>query len=291
MALMAACSSPAGPSDAPAENADSGAISAPAVEPRPIAFSIHLSAPDVPPGGEGLHCIDVPGPAVDTYVSGWSVKRFGVHHVNAHIRTKGTPLATWGACVDVFGSSDLIFVAVNDVTETIPDGAAFLIPGGSSLVFDEHYVNTSSEPAPERATIDFYAAPSHDTRVYAMNLAQSGTLALAPHSTKAVSFTAAPQVPIKIVSMLGHMHAHGVSETIAVGGAEVYRTDSWSDPSIEHPTDLIVSPSAPLSWSCDYRNDGETTVQWGTLIATTEMCQVLGLVTTNHWRATGMVAQ
>jgi hypothetical protein len=266
--LLAACSGPA-----------------PSAQER-SAFSVTLDAAAVLPGDEGLHCIDRPGPAADTYVSGWSVRRQGVHHVNAHIRKSGAPFADWSPCGDVFGASELLLSAASDVVEQIPNGAAFLIPGGSSLVFDVHYINTEAEPIAEHAEIDF-AAGQPGELVHAMTLAQSGdALNLPPHGTGTVTFSAAPQVPIRLVSVMGHMHAHGVSETVSVGGAEVYRTGSWTEPPILHP-DVTVSPEAPLTWTCAYRNESDATVQWGVTLQNTEMCQVFGLVTVNHWTATG----
>lgn len=261
----------------------------------PVAFILTF-APDAPvaTGDEGVHCLDIPGPAEDTWVSGWRVRKQGAHHVNVWRRKPGgatTPWTTVSPCAGGWGRGTFILDSSKpDLIETLPEGTAMLIPGGSSLIFDVHYVNTTEAPLDERITVDFFDGTDHDTEASGLlwfgGAGAVGPLDLGPGQEKTVTFS--PTLPLhadnEILTLMGHEHAHGISETVMVDGAEVYRSDNWAEPPVLS-TSVHVGTESKVSWSCTFRNDGTGVVQWGSRVADTEMCQVFGLATGPHWES------
>lgn len=253
---------------------------------EPSAAAFALTFPDAPvqPGDEGIECLDVLGPKDDTWVSGWRVTRSGAHHVNLWLRTAGYgyPRMTVGAC-DAHSRQFVFSSSQPDLTEALPNGTALLIPGASVLTFEVHYLNPGQEIAQARASVEFYQAASHEREVSGMSWHRSSTsLYVPPGGTKTVTFSPPLGWETEVVSIQGHMHAHGTLETVTVDGSEVYRSENWADPPLIHP-ELHLTPQSEIRWSCTYVNDTATHIGWGNAAQTQEMCEVLGLSTGPHW--------
>lgn len=280
--LICACGAPR--SDLAAPILDATASS-------PPIFSLEFAPGNVSPGDEGVHCLDVAGPDEDVWASGWHVKKLGAHHVNLWIRKEPSVTAPWTtvtACGGGWGRGLFLLDSSEPVLdEKLPAGVAMKIPGGSSLIWDVHYLNTSAAPVAEDIAIDFADGTDHVTEASGMVWLNSTTpLDLSPGATKTVTFS--PVLPLHadnvLVSLIGHMHAHGVSETATVDGTEVYRSDSWTDPPILHPM-TRVGDDAKISWSCTISNDTTATLQWGATVQTSEMCDIFGMATGPHWES------
>lgn len=290
------CSAPVLSGADPTIELDGGSVVQDAGAPqREIAFSLHFAPGDVQPGDEGIHCIDIPGPAVDTWVSGWHVTKTAVHHTNVWIRKEPSTTAPWTkptACGGGWGRGTFVLDSSRpDLVEALPPDVALKLPGGSSLIVDVHFLNTSDAPLAENVHVDFFDGAQHTTEASGLLLfggAQAGPLDLQPGQTKTVTLT--PTLPLHanndLLTLIGHEHAHGVLETMTVDGVEVYRSSNWAEPPVLQPAPPIhVTPTSKVSWSCTYSNPDTFVVQWGPRLADTEMCQVFGLSTGPHWES------
>lgn len=273
---------------------DSGALPA-------TAFS--LAFPPEPgltvePGAEGLHCIDLPGPAVDTWVSGWHARReSGIHHFNVRVRTPGTPpeWTTLTPCGSTQGKGSFVLDdsqpdLVNDFGRTRP-GAALLLPGGSDIILEVHFYNPTTDAIPERAHVDFFVADSHEFPVNALSLTPgSNKLSVAPHSEQTVSFECiGPPKDRDVVSLGSHSHAHNVAFAISLDGTERYRSTTWTDPVLElfGPREFLIESGSRVGWSCTIQNTTEKTLSWGATVQTSEMCNVQALAVGPAWSCGG----
>lgn len=254
--------------------------SGPAPEPTP-AFELHFAPGDVQPGAEGIHCLGMPGPDHDVYVSGWRVELAGAHHTDVWMQPPGqAPIhpALDTSCT-MSGTSYVLGSARPELEEEFgADGAALLIPARSRLVVLAHYLNAASEPVPEVVTISFSGAATHTRDVLGFALTEPPTVPVKPGETRTVSFRASFATPIQWVTLMGHSHAHSTLETMTVGGAEVYRSTTWEEPPTVHPSALVTQEGVPVEWSCTVANDSAKALTWGeNRVNESEMCHMFGL--------------
>jgi hypothetical protein len=269
MLLLACCSAPVSPSP-----------------PAPIAFSLHYAddANPIEPGSEGIRCLDFDGPAEDTYVSGWHVSKENIHHLNVYLRKPNTaPLYTEPTpCGGGFGPGFFVLDSSKaDLDERFGrEGAALLIPGGSKLLVDVHFLNAGIDPVLSDAAITFYAAATHTTDVRGVVL-MGHVAAVPPGETVTQTFATATNprnLTLDWISVMAHQHAHGTLETLRIDDKEVYRSTNWADPSNAHPIGVRSTPTSRIEFSCTIANTSGSTLSNGLQLQTAEMCEIFGLV-------------
>jgi len=243
----------------------------------PPDILLHYRDP-VDPGVEGVKCIDVPGPAQDTWVTGWHVERHsGTHHVGVAIRRVGAPYLTPTKCSLDPAIDEGILLSTQPVLDfTLPGGAAILVPAGASLIIETHELNSAPEPV--EASVDFklHTTAKPERSAYLLALLAGGTN-VPPATTKTLTSTCYAPRDLQILALTSHTHAHSTAVTATLNGKAVYSSTTWAEPAA--PTfdpPLLVKMGDAMTWSCTVANTTAATLTQCQNRDTCEMCEVLG---------------
>lgn len=264
--------------------------------PTPVVYSLHFGPFPVPPGEEGVVCLDAPGPTEDVWVSGWHAETHVVHHANVFVRTSGDPVSTPTPCAGGADLGDRFFgTSASNITMHLGEAPEYSnvslkLPAAADLLWDIHYLNTGS--APENATVDvtFFEATDHSRPVETFSFNGGKDMAIPPGATQTLTYSCAgPTVDTPVLTMSSHVHAHNIAAALAFGGKEVYRSVNWSEPLITHFDStssgaLAVRAGQGATWSCTIRNTTTTTLRYANEIQTGEMCIFAGFLLGEPWR-------
>lgn len=190
-------------------------------DPPPVSAGYtRIVAPDVnvDPGADTMVCQYVQAPLdhdVDILdVQGFQ-SAFG-HHAVAYASTSNSPVGSSGPCTDEETVQQGSFLGSVGGEGTggvkLPDGVAFRLPKGSSILLNVHFLNTSAMSAVGHSILDFKFAEVSPARKIA-SLFANGNLGftIPANSTGHASADCTLPRDIEFILFSNHMHDHGTS--------------------------------------------------------------------------------
>lgn len=258
------------------------------------------------PGAESVVCREVMAAHPATLLAGYETsERLGMHHFSLFTGTAGATSAI--ACGTA--TNPIFLIQRPYEKQVMGDGApeyadaALGVPAGSYII-QAHALNNTDVPALVEGWIRLTTVSSTSVRFSALALSGGHLLNVPPHAKQTIS-TSAPVInlPASIVQLVGHFHAHTTQERVVANGREVYRTDSWSEPTVKWFTSLTggalvipvatvapvgyvgpkvgafeITPSTSIQWACDIDNTTDAALRYANEVQTAEMCNVFGFV-------------
>ncbi len=275
------------------------------------------------PGEEQTDCLYSTTPnSEDFYYEEYhATMRPGTHHMIVYGGASAAPDGTLDAC----DLGDLAYllgaqggvgpggarVDVPDATQAPENvGLAGMLAPATRIAYQVHYVNAGSEPILRESWTNFFLEPKSEvTGITAPITFIGGVLMkVEPHTT--LQIRGACSVPseapdaLRILSLNGHMHAHGTRFSVwKVDAAEherlVYETYDWSHPDnlLFDSTHVNPAPDAAaqtgggasgalwldkaerIEWECNVENDSSKPLVWANAAYTAEMCNLFGTYT------------
>jgi hypothetical protein len=161
---------------------------------------------------------------------------------------------------------------------TLPEGLVRRVRGGSQLVIQTHWLNTSDEPIDGQAAFNVRYEPVSTTKTPTDFMAVMNTeFSVTPGTSKA-SVDCMFDQPVNIWQLAGHQHSLGAHVRIAftpAGGEETVLFDkAWQEEWSFNPqfidftsAPLAIKPGDRLHVDCDWMNPGTETVRFPS-----EMC-------------------
>jgi hypothetical protein len=166
---------------------------------------------------------------------------------------------------------------------TLPDGVAFLLKADHGLLFQQHYINATTQPI--TTSIDWTIGlvdPAQVQQPAGMIFLNNASLDIAPGvGTDAQVAQASCPSPgdVHLVTATGHMHKHGLSFDGTVGASSVFHTNNWDEPNgnVFPSPGFAVGASDMITWKCVYDNDTNMNLAFGNSAVTNEMCIFIAL--------------
>lgn len=232
----------------------------------------------VAPGIEDVKCVDIPGPARDSWVTGWHVERHsGAHHAAVSLRLVGNQYTTPTKCsTDPASSKGLLLSTQPMLDFTLPGGAAILVPAGSSFIVETHELNTEAEPI--EASVDFALHTTTDPGPVAnlFVLIASGSN-IPPAATKTLIASCPSPRDVEVLAITSHSHAHSTLVTGKVDGVMRYSSTTWAEPLAQvFDPPLPVKAGSTVTWACTVNNTTAATLTQCQNRDTCEMCELIG---------------
>ncbi len=269
----------------------------------------------VPPAGKGVQLRIAPfdvqpkferelftrqsvGNAQDLYVNRYAVKmRSGSHHFIAYSFRDKTILPGLNDIRDlrnadnsmnlltVLSMSNHVFLAGSQAQQqdyTFPEGVALLIPAGTSLDLNSHYVNKTDVVMKGEAQINLYTVDKATVQRVVQTLDLNNTNLPIPANsrvtlTKAFTF----DKPRKVLTLTSHMHKLGEKFVIKINGGlrngeVVYTSTDWEHPDIiTFKTPIDFRKGEGLISEITYNNTTNKAVRFG-LTSEDEMGIIFG---------------
>jgi hypothetical protein len=169
-----------------------------------------------------------------------------------------------------------------------------------------HYFNVTSAPILREFWLNLYLVPSAQVTEVPNQIRGMGGFSwtrtpIPPFSHNVYSYECPIQGDGRIVTLLGHTHAHGIRETAwirRVSGErqKVFQQFDYLDPKIFHYNTVTANPpvDAPgggahtgqlqvangdvLEWECEVNNDSEFPLRYVNDVQQGEMCNIWGSV-------------
>lgn len=258
-------------------------------------FQIMSVGDTINPGQDVEYCevVQLPGDASQTYY----VNRFEVamtkfsHHLIVAAAVPGSATEanmTVGDkqnCItpDVFGG-DLLPVTGSQHPyneNEFPEGVGRIYHGGQKLVFDYHYLNSSSEPIAARGAVNFHTVEASEvTRVAQSfgfyNLGISIPPASEQGFTKSCTFTQ----DLMVHQITRHTHQWGTDFDVWFEGGPSDGEHIWTSPNYEETEHAFGEPilmpaGTGFKFRCEFKNTTSSTLKFGTK-ASDEMCILFG---------------
>lgn len=251
----------------------------------------------------------------DLYYQGWVVSaRTGTHHIidTCYMQTLD-PNAPFGPALDpgigsvpnsfrIPGASKPYMPRSPVAPENASLGAK--LPAKSNCQADMHYFNFTAMPVLREMWMNLYTKPQDQIMAEAQGIRGMGgtswIFAPIPAGSRMVYKYQMPaqnvEADARIVSLLGHYHAHGVRFTAWLNDTKVFEMFDYNDPQIFYYNSVTKNPEfAPelmqpgatsgilsvkagdiLKWECDINNDGPTGLSYTNEVKTGEMCNLWG---------------
>lgn len=289
---------------ADAQLLDDKTVSVVTYEPLPVPSAgtgVQLSiAPfDVQPNFEReLFTRKAIGNTQDMYVNRFQINmRGGSHHFIAYNFRDKTYLPNLNDIRDlrnpdnstnlltVLSMSNHVFLAGSQAQQqdyTFPDGAALLIPAGTSLDLNSHYVNKTDAVMKGEAQINLYTVDKSNVQrvVQTLDLGNSNLNIPANNRVTLTKSFTFPN-PRKVLALTSHMHKLGEKFVVKINGGSrngevVYTSTDWEHPDIitfKIPIDLQKGEG--LISEITYNNTSSKNVRFG-LTSEDEMGIIFG---------------
>lgn len=191
------------------------------------------------------------------------------------------PTAHWEV-TGVAGGSQIANGApiIND----LPSGTAIIIPAGTVLLMNTHYLNSTGKVLETDARINLYTIPQSEVTTEAGILFWYNPFIYIPAQQHASAREVCTvKNNIQLINAQSHMHRRGVgyvARALDSSGTpidELYRTTEWEEVEMntfEPPKTLTAGQK--VDFQCDYLNTTDHTIIQG-LSTQDEMCMFLGL--------------
>lgn len=271
-----------------------------------------IAAYTINPGDDSLVCRVLASHEAIAVAGYEASRRDGTHHFSLFSGAANLPLGT----VPCGAAANAVFL-LQRPHETITiggsapeyEGAALQIPAGSWIA-QAHAVNTGDVPLLVEAWASLDEVTNTEIPMASLTLSTGHLSHVAPHTKQTVTGDSpAISLPVTVVEITGHFHAHTTEERASVDGREVYRTDTWEEPAqtwfTSRTTGSLTIPAAALApsgftgpvvgafeldprtslhWECDVDNTTDITLTSGSDVMRQEMCVLTGFVLgTREW--------
>jgi hypothetical protein len=262
-------------------------------------LQIAMPAFDIAPNFEREIFLYKPvGNAQDMYVNRFAVSmRTNSHHFVAYAMRNVNPTPPAGQVRDLRNSDN----SINLVTALymsnhvymlgspnanfeykFPEGAALLIPAGTSWDFNSHYVNKTGKPFQGEVHLNLYSMPKSAVKQIVKTLDLGNTSITLPpgqRTTLTRSFTFSQAR--KILTLTSHNHKLGEKFVIKINGGSrngevIYTSTDWEHPEmINYATPIVLKANEGLTSEITYNNTTTKTVNFG-LTSDDEMGIIFG---------------
>ena len=170
------------------------------------------------------------------------------------------------------------------IVDGLPAGVAFVIPAGTILLMNTHYLNASGQTLQTDARINLYTLASSDVTTEAGILFWYDPIIYVPSQEKRSAREVCPiRSDIQMVNAQSHMHKRGIGyvarELDATGTelGELYRGTEWEQVALtKYQPTKALSAGQSVDFQCDYSNTTDHTIIQG-LSTADEMCMFIGL--------------
>ncbi|QJW89087.1 hypothetical protein HNV11_06630 [Spirosoma taeanense] len=165
---------------------------------------------------------------------------------------------------------------------TFPEGAALLLPAGSSLDLNSHYVNKTTTVMKGEALINLYTVDKSKVQRIIQTLDLGNTnLNIPPNGRVTLTKSFTFSKPRQILTLTSHMHKLGEKFVIKINGGSrngeiVYTSTDWEHPDIvTFKTPITLQKGEGLTSEITYNNTTNKTVNFG-LTSEDEMGIIFG---------------
>ena len=293
--LLVACSSTDPGSQAPPPSGQEPPPADTFAPPVPAPGYTRIVAPvidAIAPGADVMFCQFIQAPLdhdIDILdVQGYQ-SHYG-HHAVAYASTANTPVGSTGPCSEEDAVAQGTFLGgvggEGGGGVKLPEGVAFRLPKGSSILLNTHFLNTGAKPIEGRSVLDFKFAEVTPTRKVAslFSNVNMGFKIAAQATARATADCTLPR-DIDFLIFHNHMHdfgTHAITNVVRKQNPApelVHRDDTWTyemqfravvtDWPLDHP--FRVAAGDTLHTECNWANTtGET------LTFPREMCVGVG---------------
>jgi len=258
-------------------------------------FQLRNEGETIQPGEDVEYCevVELPGDASTTYY----VNRFESqmtlhsHHLivtAAEIGSETEANAQPGMkkkCVGarIYGD-DLTSVTGSQQAyddEPFPDGVGRVYHGGQRIIFDYHYLNTTSEPIQARAAVNFHTVPKEDIQRIARSFGFYNLgIYIEPGQEADFTKTCYFSHDVMVHKVTRHTHQWGQNFDVRYAGGQndgklFFTSEHYED--IYHVFDepILVRKDEGFTFRCAFKNTNDYALEFG-VKATDEMCILFG---------------
>lgn len=170
------------------------------------------------------------------------------------------------------------------IVANLPADTAFVIPAGTILLMNTHYLNASEQTLTTDARINLYTVPPEQVKQEAGILFFYDPYIYLPSGMDGTAREVCPiRKDIQLLNAQSHMHRRGVGYLAQLLGSdggvqgELYSGTEWEDVALRSfspPQALTAGQS--IDFACHYSNQTDHTIIQG-LSTRDEMCMFLGL--------------
>ena len=164
----------------------------------------------------------------------------------------------------------------------MPQGVAMPLIAHQPVIFNMHYINTSSQPMTVHVTQNIDYATGSYTRAGAF-VTFNTMISIPPGGTQTVSGNCQVPAGVNFFTMSTHSHKRTVEAkaqkwTNNAPGEMLVDTTDWAHATISNWSNpfLTFAPGEQLYYSCSYRNDTNMTITVGESAEANEMCMAIG---------------
>jgi hypothetical protein len=175
-----------------------------------------------------------------------------------------------------------------DSRRDLPPGIAHEFQPGEVVMFESHYVNTTTEDLDAHVEVRLHtvelAKVEHEAGTIEFN---DMNINVPAHGKARVTMTCPIPEDFNPALLWSHMHARGVAfkattdDTAAAAAlGTLYEQDDWEEPQPrEYPSDppVTIHAGSHITFSCEYQNDTDKAFMFGTSAVTNEMCLLHGM--------------
>jgi len=205
------------------------------------------------------------------------------HHFIAYHASKGEADGTLKDCA--FGNGAWMYatsVSGKVIELAMPEKVGLPLAGGTSVIMNMHFINTSTEPVSPTLKLNLLYAKDVQYKAAAMTSFNLG-INVPANGTQTVNGSCKAPAGAKFFAMTTHTHKHATAADVRYvsGGLSQHlvHTVDWESPDMAlftAPDFLTMKAGDTFQYSCTYRNDSATAVKVGETAATNEMCMAIG---------------
>jgi len=166
----------------------------------------------------------------------------------------------------------------------MPKDVAMVLDANQKVVFDMHYINTTSEPITAQVVLNIDYAQGNFQKAAAL-VSFNRSIAIPPNGQQTVQGDCTPGPGAKFFLMSTHTHRRGVLATITrknssgqLVGDPIVKTTDWEHPSVgewmQEPFETFAT-GEKFQYSCQFQNDRNATTFVGSSADTNEMCMAV----------------
>jgi hypothetical protein len=276
-----------------------GPAELPELAPPEQGFQVRSRGMTIAPGEDVEYCeiVTIPGtPDQEYWVEGFDIEMTDFsHHLIVSSLNPGSAAEAQlgdGHVEPCFGAHDIAsFAEVSDVTGSqrpsftfeYPEGVGKVFTGGQKLVFDYHYLNSSTLPVPAGHAVNFRTTSPENIQRIGRRLAFVNLTIDVPAQEQA-SFTGECKFDqdVMVGAVVRHTHKWGTDFTTWYAGGERDARHIWTSTDYEldtmHTFDepVLMPAGTGFRFECAFDNTTSTPLVFGPK-ASDEMCILFGL--------------
>jgi hypothetical protein len=164
----------------------------------------------------------------------------------------------------------------------LPDGVGRKYLGAQYLIFDYHFLNSTSQTIHARSAINFHTTDGSKIKHIASSFSFFNyTIATPPHSSQAFTGECRLKHDVMVGGLARHTHKFGTNFDVwfaggARDGEHIWTSEHWEeDTQYEFPMPTLVKTGEGFRFQCGYTNPGESSLRFGTSTRD-EMCILFG---------------